>query len=541
MTTFALSTAIAGLKFEAKQTEQGGALFVKNPVVAYLLQTSSCTEITDLDYPSHHTYGVSTLTHNPATSTATFVTISTNALETGMRVVVYGASQGAYNVTTLITVNHISSFSYTVTSSPVSPATVTSAIFARGGKTTVPGVVYLNSRIYVQDIDGPIRNSEDGDPTAWDTLAFITPERESSNPVRIAKVLNSIGSFKEWDTEFFEDVGIAAPASPLARIDSVYLKLGCADPYSFVEFDGGNIWMSKRDQNQRSREIHVLNGYTPKKVSSPEIERLLNASNLTTTHALYLATAGHQLYSLTLKDLASTVVYDFNNGFWYQWTFCTLGQSTQVSTGALTSDGDTATLVYAGHPFNDGDPILVSSVSQAVYNGIHNASRIDANTVTFPLSSFTTTAATSSATVMSVAPYTESYFPAVGYAAYQNLDLVLHETNGIVYSLEPDVFLDNGAPINVHMRVAPWDGGNNQRKMISRFRVIGDRTASDLLVRYSDNDSSSYSAYRRLGQEAESAQLSRLGSTRRRVYELRHTEDTAGRWQEIEQDATQGS
>ena len=541
MPTFSLSTAIAGLKYEAKQTEQGAGVFVKNAVVAYLLQTSTCTEITDIDYPSRHTYGVSSLVHSPATSTATFTTISTHSLETGDQVVVYGANQGAYNVTTTITVLHPSSFTYSVTSSPASPATNTTNIFARGGKTTVPGVVYLNSRIYVQEIDGPIRNSDDGDATAWNALAFITPERESSNPVRIAKSLNYIASFKEWDTEFFYDAAIAAPASPLGPVDSQYLKLGCADPYSVVEFDGGIVFMSKRDQSQRSREIHVLNGLTPKKVSTPEVERILNASDLTTTHACYLSTGGHQLYTLTLKDQAITIVYDFNNGFWYEWSFLTAEASTQIATGNLTSDGDTATVTLASHGFAAGDPVLVSSVAQAVYNGIFSISRENANTFTYPLSSFVTTAATSSATVMSVAGYAESYFPAVGYAAYQNLDLVLHETNGIIYSLEPDVYRDNGVPINVHIRLAPWDGGNNMHKMVSRLRVIGDRTDSDLLVRYSDNDSASYSAYRRLDQNEESAQLTRLGSTRRRVYELRHTENTPGRWQEIEQDGTQGS
>lgn len=542
MTTFNLSTAIAGLKYEAKQTEQGGSVFVKNAVVAYRLRTNACDEITDIDYPSRHTYGCSSLVHNPATSTATFTTDSNTSLETGMEVVVWGANQGAYNVTTTITVLHQSSFTYSVTSSPASPATVTSNIRARGGKTTVPGVVYLNSRIYVWDMEGPIKNSADGDVTSWNALAFITPERESSNPVRIAKSLNYIAAFKEWDTEFFYDAAIAAPASPLAPVDSQYLKLGCADPYSVIEFDGGIVFMSKRDQLQRSREIHVLNGLTPKKVSTPEVERILNSSDLTTTHSCYLSCAGHQLYTLTLKDQAITVVYDFNNGFWYEWSFLTAAASTQIAAGNLTSDGEVATATVVAHGFNDGDPVLVSSVAQAVYNGIFPISRIDANTFTYPLSSYASvTTATSSATVMSVAGYTESYFPAAAYATYQNLDLVLHETNGIVYSLEPDVYRDNGVPINVHIRLTPWDGGNNMRKQVSRLRVIGDRTNSDLLVRYSDNDSSSYSAYRRLDQDQESAQLSRLGSTRRRVYELRHLDNTAGRWNEIEQDATQGS
>ena len=542
MPTYNISSAVANLKFNMRQTSQGGAVFVKNAVVAYKLTSSTFAEITDIDYPSRHTYACSTLTHTPATSSATFTFPVEHSLAVGDPIVIWGADQAAYNVTTLVsTVPGTSSFTYTVTSSPATPATVTSAIFARGGRTTVPGVVYLDDYMFVQDINGKIHNSANGEITSWQALSFITPEKEPSNAVAIAKSLNYVVAFKEWDTEFFYDAAIAAPASPLAVVDSAYLKLGCAAGDSIVEFDGGIVFISKRDQLQRSREIHVLNGLTPKKISTPEVERLLNGSNLTTTYACYLSAAGHQLYTLAMRDTSTSIVYDFNNGFWYEWSYLTAAASTQIAAGNLTASGDTATAVLNSHGFGDGDPVLVSSVSQSVYNGIFNIRRVDANNFEYRLSSFASvTTATSTASVMSVAGYSESYFPAVAYASYQNLDLVLHETNGIIYSLEPSTYQDAGVPINVHIRLAPWDGGNNEHKMVSRLRIIGDRSDSDALLRYSDNDSSTYSLYRPMDMNLESAQLSRAGSTRRRVYEIRHTENTAFRVSELEQDAKQG-
>ena len=536
MTTYNISTATANLRFQMKQTAQGGAVFVKNPVVAYRLTSSAMVEITDIDYPSHHTYSLSSLTHSPATSTATFRSTTSTSLVSGMSTVIWGASQGAYNVTTLITVVDVTTFTYTVTSSPVSPATPVSSIFARGGKTTVPGCVYLDDYMFVQDVNGPIQNSDNLDISSWNALAFITPDKEPSNPVAIAKSLNYLISFKEWDTEFFEDAGIAAPASPLATVQSAYLKLGCASAYSVVEFDGGVVFMSKRDQLQRSREIHVLNGLTPKKVSTPEVERLLNADGLTTTYACYLATAGHQLYTLTLKETSTTIVYDFNNGFWYEWSFLTALTSSVLTT--LTSVDLLATATLSTHGYSDGDPVTIGGAIQGAYNGTFSISRVDANTFTYQITSFPASPATG--TVTSVG-YSESYFPAVAYANFQNLDLVLHETNGIIYSLDPDTYLDNGVPINVHVRLSPWDGGNNRHKMISRLRAIGDRINTNLQVRYSDNDSSTYSAYRSIDLSVESAQLTRLGSTRRRVYELRHTDNTALRLENIEQDEKQGN
>ena len=546
MTTYNISSAVANLKFNMRQTSQGGAVFVKNAVVAYQLTASSFSEITDIDYPSRHTYSASTLTHSPTTSSATYSLQSStvgHSMSVGDPVVIWGADQAAYNVTTVVsTVPNISTFTYTITSSPTTPATVTTNIFARGGRTTVPGCVYLDDYMFVQDINGKIHNSDNGDISSWNALGFITPEKEPSNPVAIAKSLNYVVSFKEWDTEFFYDAAIASPASPLAVENSAYLKLGCAAADSVVEFDGGIIFISKRDQLQRSREVHVLNGLTPKKLSTPEVERLLNGSDLTTTYACYLSAAGHQVYTLTLRDISTTAVYDFNNGFWYEWSFLSSAASTQVTTNNLTADGIRATAILTAHGFNDGDPVLISSVAQAIYNGIFNITRVDANTFTYELSSYATvTTATSSASVMSAQGYTESYFPAVAYANYQNLDLVLHETNGIIYSLDPETYMDNGVPINVHVRLQPWDGGNNNHKMISRLRLIGDRVASSTYVRYSDNDSSTYSLYRALDTSRESAQLSRLGSTRRRVYELRHTASTFWRTESLEQEQKQGN
>ena len=536
MTTYNISTYTANLRYQMRQTQQGGAVFVKNAVVAYKLTTSSFAEITDIDYPSHHTYGCSSLVHSPATSTATFTANTSTSLATGDTVAVWGADQGAYNVTTTITVLHVSSFTYSVTSSPATPATSTANIFARGGKTTVPGVVYLNDYMFVQDVDGPIYNSDNGDVTAWNALAFITPEREPSNPVAIAKSLNYVTAFKEWDTEFFYDAAVAAPASPLLPVAEAYLKLGCASPYSIVEFDGGIVFMSKRDQLQRSREIHVLNGLTPKKISTPEVERLLNADDLTTNYACYLATAGHQLYTLTLRSISTTVVYDFNNGYWYEWSFLTANTSTVVTT--LTSDNLIATANVSSHGMSDGDPVTIGGAGQAAYNGTFNITRVDANSFTYRITSYPASPATGTITSVS---YAESYFPAVAYATYQNVDLVLHETNGIIYSLDPDIYQDNGVPINMHIRLSPWDGGNAKHKMISRLRMIGDRVNTSALIRYSDNDSSTYSNYRPLDMSTEGAQISRLGSTRRRVYEVRHTDNASFRSEALEQDEKQGT
>lgn len=533
MTAFVLTPAISNLPYQAKQIADGAALFVKNAVIAYELIGSSCNEITDIDYPSYHTYSLTTLTSVGTTATAT--TSITNSLVTGMSVTIAGASPSAYNGTYTITVTGPTTFTY-VFAGGTSPATGTKT--AVGGQATVPGVVFLDNYVFVQATTGEIYNSTVLDCTTWNALSFITPEKEPDCAVAIAKSLNYLCAFKQWDTEFFYDAAIASPASPLATVDSSYLKLGCATAQSIIEFDGGIIFMSQRDGNQRSREIHVLNGLTPKKISTPEVERLLNGSNLNTCYTLYLSTAGHQFYFLTLKDLGVTAVYDFNNGVWSLATLLTPQSPQSISAGNLTSSNGVATCTLTAHGFSDGDPVAIIGAAQSQYTGTFNITYVDANTFTYPITGSPTSPATGTITAMG---WTESYFAFVSYAQYQNLDLVLAETSGLIYSLQANTFNDDGSPIDMFMQPPLWDNGNNLRKDVISLRLVGDKVADvNALIRYSDDDSQTFSNYKKIDLEEESASMWKLGQTRRRAYNVRFTEDAFVRFETLEQEFLQG-
>lgn len=530
MTTYALTTPVANLPFDMRQTFAGEFVFVKNPYVAYLLDQSACNPVTDVDYPGYHTYAVTSI--NLSGTTATVITAVTNSLETGDSVVVSGADQPEYNGTFIVTVLDSVTFTYQVAGSPASPATGTISVW--GGATTVPGIVYLDDYIFVQRVTGEIANSNRTAYDTWDALDFTTPEKEPSLAVCIAKSLNFLVAFKQWDTEFFYDADQPPPGSPLLPQDSAYMKLGCAAAQSVVEFDGGIVFVSKRDQNQRSRQVHLLNGLTPQPISSPEVERLLNASTLQTVYALYLSTAGHQLYMLTLKDIGITLVYDFGNKFWYQWTLLT-AQSAQT-VNALFVEGTNAIAIVPNHGFNDGDPVDMLGADQDAYNGIVNITYIDSNTFSYPVDT-TDSPATGSITATG---YDESYFPITNYASNQNLDLVLHESNGIIYSLDTTSYQDTGSPIDFLARLPVWDNGNKYRKTFSHIKPVGDLEACNVLVRYTDDDYETYSKYRRVSMASEFSMLRKLGQGRRRAWEARHTDNTPLRLESFDMDFKQG-
>ena len=438
--TSTVSTAIAGLKYQIKQTANGGSVFLKNAVTAYSVTGSSGAfiQVTSANYPA----------------------------------------------------------------------------------STVPGAVYLQTYMFVQELtSGGIYNFSTGSILNMGSLDFITPIKEPSAAVAIAKSLNYLCDFKQWDTEFFAiDPSYAPPGSPLMTVDSSYLKLGCATADSIVEFDGGIVFMSKRDQSQRSREIHVLNGLTPVKISTPEVERILNGDDLATCYALYLSTAGHQFYVLTLKSSAISIVYDFNNKMWYQWTFMTI-QNTQ-SVIALTVDGNIATATVTNHGYSDGDPVLMAGATPSGFNGLFNISYVDANTFTYIVADGLSSPATGTITS---AGYTESYFPGVAYATYNNLDLILHESNGIIYSLNPTAYNDNGVPINFSVRTPLYDGGTLDRKTFVEARVIADIETEYWLMRKTDDDYNTYDGYQFLGSTTYEDNLARTGQARRRGWEIKYT------------------
>lgn len=535
MATYPITTPVADLTYEMKQTFAGEFVFVKNKYVAYILDDTGFTQVTDADYPGFRTYTVTSITRSG--SVATVTTSAPTTLETGDSVIIAGADQTEYNGEFTITVLTSATFTYAVTGTPATPAT--GSITLQGGPTTVPGLVYLNDYMFVGTMRGEIFNCDRSDFDAWDILSFITPEKEPSLLVCIAKSLNFLVAFKSWDTEFYYDAELPPPGSPLQEQESAYLKLGCAAAQSVVEFDGGIVFVSKRDQLQRSREVHVLNGLTPQKISSPEVERLLNASTLEQVYALYLSTAGHQLYMLTLVDLGYTLVYDFGNKFWYQATKLTAQspQTVAAITAELVISESIVSVVVANHGFEDGDPVTIAGASIDDYNGTFNISVVDDNEFYYVIPGEVDSPPSGSITATG---YTESYFPVVGYATFQNLDLVLHETNGLIYALDDQVYEDTDVPINVLLRLPQWDNGNKERKTVSHAKPVGDLVDGVGLLRYTDDDYESYSKYRRVSMASQFAMVRKLGNTRRRAFEFRYTENTPLRVESIDMNFKQG-
>lgn len=193
-------------------------------------------------------------------------------------------------------------------------AQITSAGFPTN---LVPGIVFLDQTVYVMTTSGRIYNSAVGDPTTWGALDFISAEAEPDNAVGLSKHLNYILAFGEWSTEFFYDAANAT-GSPLARADSYRMEIGCANGNSIVQSDQCVFWIGK--SKTHGLGAYVLDGVSPNKISTPFIERYLNANATSAMSAYSLRVAGHLWYVLNLVDANLTFVFDLDSQSWYQWT-----------------------------------------------------------------------------------------------------------------------------------------------------------------------------------------------------------------------------
>lgn len=183
----------------------------------------------------------------------------------------------------------------------------------------VRGLVVLDGFMFVMDSNGQIFNSGQDTPLVWAAADFITAEIDSDEGVAIAKHLNYLVAFGEWTTEIFYNAANAT-GSPLGRIDSAVIRTGCAEANTVVEGENFVVWVAQG--RRQGRNVMVMEGIQPKKVSTKPIEKILNAegANISNAYAFTVKSEGHYFYVLTLPTSAITLVYDLIDQQWHEWT-----------------------------------------------------------------------------------------------------------------------------------------------------------------------------------------------------------------------------
>ena len=418
------------------------------------------------------------------------------------------------------------SFTFAVDGTETTPATGT--ITANSGRTTVPGIAYLNGYFVVMDEQGVLYNSALDDPKNWNALEYTSALNEPGAGKAVAKSGNYIAAFKEWSTEFFYDAKNPV-GSPLSPVENGFTLVGCASGESVANVDGALMWVAQ-SKKHKGRSVYAMRGIEQAKVSTPAVERILNADSLATVRAWGARIDGHPCYILTLVGSGVTLVLDASTGIWHEWSTLTIGSSVSVS--SITRDGTTATVTCAtAHGISDGDPVTIAGAAQTDYNGTFQAAYVSATVFAIEVENSPSTPATG--TILAY-PYSSSYFKLTHYASANGVDVTLHATDGHLYEIDPDTYQDDGVPVDFFVRTSRLDGGSIRRKKIARISVIGESADDSAMLRFSDDDSATFVSYRRVTLSDTEPNIRRCGAFERRSLEFRHVGNTAPRPEALE-------
>jgi len=386
--------------------------------------------------------------------------------------------------------------------------------------TTVPGIAYLDAFFFVMDAQGRIWNSAINNPASWSALEFIPMQNEPNGGVALGKVGNYIVALGVWSTQFFWNANIPAPASPLAVNSTLDSLTGCASGDSLVQMRSTIVWIGQN--KSEGRGVFMVENLIPVRISTPFVDRILEADNLATVRAFATGAAGHSFYVLTLVNTNITLVYDFSLKVWTFWT-SRVTIAAKVVTSLSCDAYGLVTAIANGHGFSDGDPVSISGAANLGYNGAVNINYVDANTFTYRVA----TALTANPGSAQAAGSNEGYYIGCGSTSFGGDYLVQHETNGGVYQSSMNIFDDFGNPIDVRTKTSNWDGYTGHFKTFPDITLIGDINPSKCLLRYTNDDYNTYSVFRALNMALSRQHLTRNGRARRRAYELRHTANTA--------------
>lgn len=111
---------------------------------------------------------------------------------------------------------------------------------------------------------------------------------------------------------------------------------------------------------------------------------------------------------------------------------------------------------------------------------------------------------------------------------------------GELYKLDHNYFTDRDGVINFRLVSPLIDADTQFRKTIIRVEMIGDKVATVLRIRHTDNDYQNWSMYRSVNLSDSRPVLFQNGVTRRRAYEMFNNDATFIRLAAMEMDLTVG-
>jgi len=386
---------------------------------------------------------------------------------------------------------------------------------------TTRGCAFLDGRFFVMTQSGDIYQSAIEDASSWGALDFIGAVVEPDEGKYLSRYNEYLFALKEFGAEFYYNADNDS-GSILGPVQNAAFKVGCASDESVKEIAGTVIWMGQT-RDGFGRGIFRLEGTAPKKISTPQVDKILNSDDLASVYSWAANVGSHMLYGLTLVTSGVTLVLDMSNEQWSFFTYLATSGSPGTIT-AITADG---VATQAAHGYSDGDIIKVSSTNSD-FDGWHIA--MDVTTNTYQLQD-TGTAFSGSGVAQK---HTEAYFPIIASTAANGVQYMQHATTGVLYEFAQDVYTDSIGAIACRIRTPKFDSGSAKFKSMKMAELIGDKISSVAGLRHTDDDFVTYSGFRPVDLSIERSWVWRLGRFSRRSFEILHVKNALLRLEALE-------
>lgn len=184
----------------------------------------------------------------------------------------------------------------------------------------IPTPVTLDGYLCLAEKDSvDMYNSWTTNVNSWNPLDFISAE-SFSDPIRgLARQNNYIVAFGDNNTEMFYD-NANDTGSPFSRNESFLLQVGLLSYNSIMQTEKLVAWLGKSDAGRTA--VWVLDGFSPKEVSTEYIEKILETeTDLENIFAYGFRTIGHFFYLINLPTVNKTLVYDIEENLWHEWDY----------------------------------------------------------------------------------------------------------------------------------------------------------------------------------------------------------------------------
>jgi hypothetical protein len=159
--------------------------------------------------------------------------------------------------------------------------------------TATGAFVELDGYIFIGTSTGRIYNSDLNSITSWGSLSWIAVNMQADGAVALAKFKNQIVAFGRNHIEFFYNAGNPS-GSPLGRTEQAMIRIGSYNTDNIVMFRD-KIFFIGQDTGYENSGVWMLDGFTPQRLSSIPLTRMLSQNNVTlNAEQIHLSAYEHQ-------------------------------------------------------------------------------------------------------------------------------------------------------------------------------------------------------------------------------------------------------